>query len=152
MSIFYNSLNTQDSCSNPWSRPRVIAWRKLSSRDVKVILCCKMARVTRIGLCLCWPRSFRSFSTGRRLLDEYKCVAVNEAESFIERCMRSVGTPDQHCRALSQVLVAGDVRGHFSHGLNRLGEHCIQDNHWEILRWISSWRALEYLIFEFRIS
>ncbi|XP_067028461.1 uncharacterized oxidoreductase YjmC-like [Acropora muricata] len=79
-----------------------------------------MARVTRIGLCACGPRSFRSFSTGRRLLDEYKCVAVNEAESFIERCMRSVGTPDQHCRALSQVLVAGDVRGHFSHGLNRL--------------------------------
>ncbi|KAJ7388112.1 hypothetical protein OS493_039753 [Desmophyllum pertusum] len=31
-----------------------------------------------------------------------------------------VGTPSQHCRALAQVLVAGDVRGHFSHGLNRL--------------------------------
>jgi len=73
-----------------------------------------------MGLCVCGPRSFRSFSTARRLLDEYKCVAVNEAESFIERCMRSVGTPDQHCRALSQALVAGDVRGHFSHGLNRL--------------------------------
>ncbi|KAK2569542.1 malate dehydrogenase [Acropora cervicornis] len=79
-----------------------------------------MTRVTRMGLCVCGPRSFRSFSTARRLLDEYKCVAVNEAESFIERCMRSVGTPDQHCRALSQALVAGDVRGHFSHGLNRL--------------------------------
>lgn len=47
-------------------------------------------------------------------------MAVEEAESFIERCMRAVGTPKEHCRALSQVLVAGDARGHFSHGLNRL--------------------------------
>ena len=70
--------------------------------------------------------SIRTLHTCRRLLDEHKCVAVSEAESFIERCMRSVGTPDQHCRALSQVLVAGDVRGHFSHGLNRLGELCFK--------------------------
>ena len=85
----------------------------------------KMAGVSRGRskfLCSRLVRSIRNLSTSRRLLDEHKCVAVEEAESFIERCMRAVGTPKEHCRALSQVLVAGDARGHFSHGLNRLGE------------------------------
>ncbi|KAJ7358778.1 hypothetical protein OS493_021557 [Desmophyllum pertusum] len=62
----------------------------------------------------------RNLHTSRICFDEHKCVAVEEVESFVERCMRAVGTPSQHCRALAQVLVAGDVRGHFSHGLNRL--------------------------------
>ena len=85
----------------------------------------KMAGVSRGRgkfLCSRLVRSIRNLSTSGRLLDEHKCVAVEEAESFIERCMRAVGTPKEHCRALSQVLVAGDARGHFSHGLNRLGE------------------------------
>ena len=48
-------------------------------------------------------------------------MAVDDVESFVERCMAAVGTPSEHCKALAQVLVAGDFRGHFSHGLNRLG-------------------------------
>ena len=52
----------------------------------------------------------------------YKCVAVAEVQSFLERCMRAVGTDPQHSTALSQVLTEADVRGHFTHGLNRLGE------------------------------
>ena len=51
-----------------------------------------------------------------------ECVAVAEVESFVERCMRSVGTDAQHSKALAQVLSAADVRGHFTHGLHRLGE------------------------------
>ncbi|XP_070564184.1 uncharacterized oxidoreductase YjmC-like [Ptychodera flava] len=47
-------------------------------------------------------------------------VAREEAENFIQRCMESVGTKPKHARALGQVLVAADYRGHFSHGLNRL--------------------------------
>ena len=58
-------------------------------------------------LCSRLVRSIRNLSTSGRLLDEHKCVAVEEAESFNERCMRAVGTPKEHCRALSQVLVAG---------------------------------------------
>ena len=75
-------------------------------------------------LCSRLVRPIRNLCTSGRLFDEHKCVTVKEAESFIERCMRAVGTPEQHCRALAQVLVAGDFRGHFSHGLNRLGELC----------------------------
>ena len=85
----------------------------------------KMAGVSRGRsklLCSRLVRLIRNLSTSGRLLDEHKCVAVEEAESFIEQCMRAVGTSKEHCRALSQVLVAGDARGHFSHGLNRLGE------------------------------
>jgi len=35
--------------------------------------------------------------------------------------MRAIGTDPQHCKALSQVLSEADVRGHFTHGLHRLG-------------------------------
>lgn len=52
---------------------------------------------------------------------EYNCVAVAEVESFVERCMMAVGTDPQHCKALSQVLIEADVRGHLTHGLHRLG-------------------------------
>lgn len=37
------------------------------------------------------------------------------------RCMEAVGTETKHAVQLSEVLVAGDYRGHYSHGLNRIG-------------------------------
>ncbi|XP_019912127.1 uncharacterized oxidoreductase YjmC isoform X2 [Esox lucius] len=40
--------------------------------------------------------------------------------SFIERCMLAVGTKPNHARSLAEVLVEGDRRGHYSHGLNRM--------------------------------
>ena len=52
---------------------------------------------------------------------EHKCIPVEEVETFVERCMRAVGTDQHHCKALAQVLCAADVRGHFTHGLHRLG-------------------------------
>lgn len=78
-----------------------------------------------VGRTVCSRRlveKIRYLHTSRKHFDQYKCVAVNEVESFVERCMSAVGTPLEHCKALAQVLVAGDARGHFSHGLNRLGE------------------------------
>ncbi|KAH8035498.1 hypothetical protein HPB51_005780 [Rhipicephalus microplus] len=47
-------------------------------------------------------------------------VPKEEMRAFIVRCMRKVGTDDAHAQALAEVLVAGDYRGHFSHGMNRL--------------------------------
>ncbi|KAL1110429.1 hypothetical protein AAG570_007960 [Ranatra chinensis] len=35
-------------------------------------------------------------------------------------CMNAVGTPAAHSNALAELLLAADVRGHYSHGLNRL--------------------------------
>jgi len=56
-----------------------------------------------------------------RNVQMYKLVEVSEVEAFIQRSMEKVGTPTQHSEQLAKVLAAGDVRGHFSHGLNRLG-------------------------------
>ncbi|OQV16955.1 putative Malate dehydrogenase [Hypsibius exemplaris] len=47
-------------------------------------------------------------------------VAMDEAKSFIERCVRKGGVNTSHAEQLADVLVTGDYRGHFSHGLNRI--------------------------------
>lgn len=49
-------------------------------------------------------------------------IPVPEVINFIERCMTCVGTKGKHAAELAAVLVAADYRGHFSHGLNRLGK------------------------------
>ena len=49
-------------------------------------------------------------------------VAIPEIKHFVNRCMTKVGTNSKHANELAEVLVAADHRGHFSHGLNRLGE------------------------------
>ena len=36
--------------------------------------------------------------------------------------LKIVGTSKEHSLALANVLVAADYRGHYSHGLNRLGK------------------------------
>lgn len=87
-------------------------------------------------LCSRLAVKIRHLHTSGRFFDQYKCVAVYDVESFVERCMAAVGTPSEHCRSLAQVLVAGDFRGHFSHGLNRLG--VLFSN--KVYRTASKWR------------
>jgi hypothetical protein len=53
--------------------------------------------------------------------DEWPAVAVTDVQRFIEECMTSVGTRPAHAKSLAENLVAADHRGHYSHGLNRLG-------------------------------
>ena len=50
-----------------------------------------------------------------------KLVDVEEASQFICRCMEATGAPPAHAASLADVLIAGDKRGHYSHGMNRLG-------------------------------
>ena len=52
----------------------------------------------------------------------FKLVNVEEVSKFVQRCMCRVGTNTEHARQLAELLVAADCRGHFSHGLNRLGK------------------------------
>ena len=52
---------------------------------------------------------------------DYCLVEKSEMENFMERCMLAVGTKPDHAKSLASCLIAGDYRGHFSHGLNRLG-------------------------------
>lgn len=55
-------------------------------------------------------------------------VANSEIEDFMVRCMTKVGTATDHAIALAKCLSAADYRGHFSHGLNRLGILLIRFN------------------------
>lgn len=48
--------------------------------------------------------------------------ASEEVHRYMIDCMTAVGTPKPHAEALADVLLAADTRGHFSHGLNRLGQ------------------------------
>ncbi|XP_041652060.1 uncharacterized oxidoreductase YjmC-like [Cheilinus undulatus] len=47
-------------------------------------------------------------------------IKKEEVLGFIEKCMTTVGTKPLHARSLAEVLVEGDHRGHYSHGLNRM--------------------------------
>jgi LDH2 family malate/lactate/ureidoglycolate dehydrogenase len=50
---------------------------------------------------------------------EYAIIEISEMESFLARCMVSVGTKESHAKTLANCLITADTRGHFSHGLNR---------------------------------
>lgn len=49
-------------------------------------------------------------------------VPLQEAKRFLKDCLMAVNTSEEAAEQLAEVLVAADYRGHYSHGLNRLGE------------------------------
>ena len=51
-----------------------------------------------------------------------KLVVVSEVTAFVQRCMEAVGAAAPHAASLAEVILAADERGHYSHGLNRLGQ------------------------------
>ena len=51
----------------------------------------------------------------------YQLVTVANVHKFICRCIEAAGGLPEHASCLADVLLAGDQRGHYSHGLNRLG-------------------------------
>ncbi|CAH8508510.1 unnamed protein product [Dicrocoelium dendriticum] len=53
-------------------------------------------------------------------------IDTNEALQFCVRCLEKVGVSTTHSKEMSEVLIMGDLRGHYSHGLNRL-EMYVQD-------------------------
>ena len=61
----------------------------------------------------------RAFSSSTRSTDVV--VLSEEVRSFVRRCMIAVGTRTDHAESLAELLVVADERGHYSHGLNRLG-------------------------------
>lgn len=54
---------------------------------------------------------------------EKSAVAVDEVKNFIIRCMLAVKTPLASAELVAEVLSTADYRGHYSHGINRLGNH-----------------------------
>nr|CAD7426367.1 unnamed protein product [Timema monikensis] len=83
------------------------------------------------GGCPCVAFSFR-LSTGALLPGKRRysvnmaassgVVPLSEVKRFIADCMEKVGTSHQYATDLADLLVEADYRGHYSHGLNRLGE------------------------------
>ena len=52
-----------------------------------------------------------------------KMVAPREEVSrFVTDALRTVGAHDENAQQLADVLLDADYKGHFSHGINRLGE------------------------------
>lgn len=51
-----------------------------------------------------------------------KIVPKEEMVAFMVRVMTKVGVSKAHAASLADCLVTGDYRGHYSHGLNRLGK------------------------------
>lgn len=49
-------------------------------------------------------------------------IQVEDAKTFVRESMEAVGTKTTHAQALADLLVLADQRGHYSHGLNRLGK------------------------------
>ncbi|GMT15599.1 hypothetical protein PFISCL1PPCAC_6896, partial [Pristionchus fissidentatus] len=49
-----------------------------------------------------------------------KIVERREMHRYMVDCITKAGAADSHARQLADVLIEGDVRGHYSHGLNRL--------------------------------
>ena len=56
------------------------------------------------------------------MADKQCIVPMEEFRAFVVRCMKAVGVTEDHAQDLAELLVAADYRGHYSHGLNRLGE------------------------------
>lgn len=57
--------------------------------------------------------------------DSWDIVPRGEVKRFIVDCMSSVKTSLEHAEKLADNLCAADYRGHYSHGLNRLGRSYI---------------------------
>ena len=55
-------------------------------------------------------------------LKSYQLANTDEVHSFVKRCMIAAGTEESHAVDLANLLLAADTRGHFSHGINRLGK------------------------------
>ncbi|WAR24475.1 MDH-like protein, partial [Mya arenaria] len=53
--------------------------------------------------------------------NRWDAVPKSEVERFIIDCMIKVGTKRDHAVSLANNLMTADYRGHYSHGLNRLG-------------------------------
>ncbi|VDL87602.1 unnamed protein product [Nippostrongylus brasiliensis] len=49
-------------------------------------------------------------------------VPKSEVMRYMTEVMKSVKVNPSHCQQLAEVLMEADIRGHYSHGLNRLGK------------------------------
>lgn len=48
-------------------------------------------------------------------------VPLDEARRFIRECMTAAGASENNAALMANLLAEADDRGHYSHGMNRLG-------------------------------
>ncbi|XP_069681975.1 uncharacterized oxidoreductase YjmC-like [Periplaneta americana] len=56
---------------------------------------------------------------------EETLVSLKEATRFMTDAFKKVGTKEDYAMQMAQILVMADYKGHFSHGLNRLGMYIL---------------------------
>ncbi|CAI4228572.1 unnamed protein product [Auanema sp. JU1783] len=71
-----------------------------------------------ISSSLCFRPQFRSFAA--MVLPDDIVIERDEMLNFMKKCVVTAGAEESHALQLAEVLVDGDARGHYSHGLNRL--------------------------------
>lgn len=49
-------------------------------------------------------------------------VPLESLKDFFIRCIQKVGVKSHHAEVMAELLVEADHRGHYSHGLNRIGK------------------------------
>ena len=88
----------------------------------------------------------RKMSSGDDAAHPPVVVALEDAKAFIQRCMNKAGATAEHSRQMAEVLIMADHRGHFSHGLNRLGNKKKNWIHTVLRRWSIYWMELDFRI------
>ena len=73
-------------------------------------------RKRRSACTLCIVRDFV-----QKKMSELFLVTSKEVIRFVTECMVAVGAAAKHGEILADTLLVADRRGHYSHGLNRLG-------------------------------
>lgn len=53
---------------------------------------------------------------------EENLVSVTEAKRFVRDCFLASKVRAENAQAMADLLIEADYRGHFSHGMNRLGK------------------------------
>ena len=81
---------------------------------------CKLCQIFRGKYKQIYVLSTRNLSAEAEK-NSWKAVPNAEVKRFIVDCMTKVGTKRTHAASLAENLTAADYRGHYSHGLNRLG-------------------------------
>lgn len=59
-------------------------------------------------------------------LDYQTVTTLDEARRFMIDCFKAVGTPNENAKTVSDNLLEADYRGHYSHGMNRLGKSTVR--------------------------
>lgn len=55
-------------------------------------------------------------------------IPIKEARRFMQECLKAAGADNSNANEMADLLIEADYRGHYSHGMNRLGINLINKN------------------------